>query len=145
MPSCVIRFGACIVCTAQIAGSSQPDQCRTKLTNSFRLIGTGKRVVTCHLTASSGTELKFIFAGNTWVFRDAMDEFGIKGRLESLAFVLLCVVRVCVQALSDDCTFAPKASIIPQKMRRKMKAKKAISACIPVIAPKMTSSTSSAT
>ena len=83
-----------------------------------------------------------------------MDEFGIKGRLESSAFVLLCVVRVClqshvrlscyvcvrvcVQALSDDCTFAPKASITTQKMRRKMRAKKAISVCIPVIAPKMT-------
>ena len=40
----------------------------------------GKRVLTCHLT-STGAELKFIWSGNTWAFRDAMDEFGVKGRL----------------------------------------------------------------
>ena len=39
----------------------------------------GKRVLTCHLTAENDTELKFIWSGNTWAFRDAMDEYGIKG------------------------------------------------------------------
>ena len=32
----------------------------------------GKRVATCHLTASSETELKFVWSGNTWAFRDAI-------------------------------------------------------------------------
>lgn len=32
----------------------------------------GKRVVTCHLVASSDSELKFIFSGQTWAFRDAI-------------------------------------------------------------------------
>lgn len=39
----------------------------------------GKRVATCHLTAASDTALKLIWSGNTWAFRDAMDEAGIKG------------------------------------------------------------------
>ena len=39
----------------------------------------GKRVLTCHLTAENETELKIIWSGNTWAFRDAMDEYGIKG------------------------------------------------------------------
>ena len=33
----------------------------------------GKRVAMCHLTASSETEeLKFVWSGNTWAFRDAI-------------------------------------------------------------------------
>ena len=39
----------------------------------------GKRVLTCHLTAENDTELKLIWSGNTWAFRNAMDEYGIKG------------------------------------------------------------------
>ena len=39
----------------------------------------GKRVATCHLTAASDTALKLIWSGNTWAFRDAMDDAGIKG------------------------------------------------------------------
>ena len=62
----------------------------------------GKRVVTLHITASSATELKLIWSGNTWdplfhtknvihgrtrkthqheAFREKMDEVGIKGQL----------------------------------------------------------------
>ena len=56
----------------------------------------GKRVATCHLNASSETELKFIWSGNTWVFRDAMDEHGIKGRLVRFVFVPFVRPRVHV-------------------------------------------------
>lgn len=38
-----------------------------------RLLGIGKRVATCHLTAASDSELKFIWSGNTWCFRDAVE------------------------------------------------------------------------
>jgi hypothetical protein len=38
-----------------------------------RWLGIGKRVATCHLTAASETELKFIWSGNTWCFRDAVE------------------------------------------------------------------------
>jgi hypothetical protein len=55
----------------------------------------GKRVATCHLT-SSESELKFIFSGNTWVFRDAMDEHGIKGRLVIFVFAPFVCSRVHV-------------------------------------------------
>ena len=51
----------------------------------------GKRVLTCHLTAASETELKLVFSGNTWVFRDAMDEHGIKGSRSVFVSVLACV------------------------------------------------------
>lgn len=51
----------------------------------------GKRVATCHLTAASDTELKMIWSGNTWAFRDAMDEHGIKGR----PILCICVSFVC--------------------------------------------------
>ena len=49
----------------------------------------GKRVATLHLSASSDTEMKLIWSGNTWVFRDAMDEHNIKGA------AVICVAFVC--------------------------------------------------
>lgn len=57
----------------------------------------GKRIVTCHLVASSDTELKFIFSGQTWAFRDALDEFGVKGRLGRSVFILFArpILIVC--------------------------------------------------
>ena len=40
--------------------------------------------MTCHLVASSDSELKFIFSGQTWAFRDAMDEaLGNRGMPEA--------------------------------------------------------------
>ena len=57
-------------------------QCKAE-ENHFDVLGIGKRVLTCHLTAENERELKFIWSGNTWAFRDAMDERGIKGRLVS--------------------------------------------------------------
>ena len=47
----------------------------------------GKRVATLHLTASSDTALKMIWSGNTWAFRDKMDEANIKG---TAVVVMLC-------------------------------------------------------
>ena len=58
----------------------------------------GKRVATCHLTASSETELKFIWSGNTWAFRDAMDEHGVKGFVICCICVLFVLHCVCVHA-----------------------------------------------
>ena len=52
----------------------------------------GKRVLTCHLTAENETEMKCIWSGNTWAFRDAMDEYGIKG-------LALSCARACVLQL----------------------------------------------
>ena len=39
----------------------------------------GKRVVTVTLRCSSEDTLRMIWSGNTWAFRDAMDEAGVKG------------------------------------------------------------------
>ena len=70
----------------------------------------GKREATVHLTAASDTELKLIWSGNTWVFRDAMDEAGIKGRRYSLCarvHVCMCAcVRVCLCARVRVCVCA---------------------------------------
>ena len=52
----------------------------------------GKRVATLHLSASSDTEMKLIWSGNTWVFRNAMDEHNIKGTAVTFA-ALVCHVR----------------------------------------------------
>ena len=48
----------------------------------------GKRVATLHLSATSDTELKLIWSGNTWVFRDAMDEHNIKGAAVTFAVLV---------------------------------------------------------
>ena len=60
----------------------------------------GKRVLTCHLTAENETELKFIWSGNTWAFRDAMDEAGVKGpySMRSLREAVL-YARACIPRL----------------------------------------------
>ena len=39
----------------------------------------GKRVVTVTLRCASEDTLRLIWSGNTWAFRDAMDEAGVKG------------------------------------------------------------------
>ena len=39
----------------------------------------GKRVVTITLRCASEDTLRLIWSGNTWAFRDAMDEAGVKG------------------------------------------------------------------
>ena len=59
----------------------------------FDYLGIGKRVLTCHLTAENERELKLLWSSNTWAFRDAMDEHGIKGRLVTCG---VCVPSVCV-------------------------------------------------
>ena len=67
----------------------------------------GKRVLTCHLTAENETELKFIWSGNTWAFRDAMDEYAIKG----VGFR----ARVCAAvALSRACSRAIATRLFPR-------------------------------
>ena len=66
----------------------------------------GKRVLTCHLTAENETELKFIWSGNTWAFRDAMDEYGIKGLALSCARVCVAIAlsRACSRAIATRCS-----------------------------------------
>ena len=59
----------------------------------------GKRVATCHLTAASDTALKLIRSGDTWAYRDAMEEAGIKGG------AAICVLRRCI-CLPQSCALA---------------------------------------
>ena len=80
----------------------------------------GKRVLTYHLTAENETQLKFIWSGNTWAFRDAMDEYGIKG----LAVVVVCALVCCNCALARmlarySNTSFPKASFTRPRTRRR--------------------------
>ena len=72
----------------------------------------GKRVATCHLTAASDTQLKLIWSGNTWAFRDAMDEAGIKGAAmrasmqRATVYVYVCL-RVCARWIVSCLRVAP--------------------------------------
>ena len=78
----------------------------------------GKRVLTCHLTAENETELKLIWSGNTWAFRDAMDEYGIKGLAFSCARVCCsCALARMLARYSN--TSVPKASITRPRTRRR--------------------------
>ena len=95
----------------------------------------GKRVATCHLTAASDTHLKLIWSGNTWAFRDAMDEAGIKGAAmrasmqRATVYVYVCL-RVCARWIVSCLRVAPfhthipcQVSIIPAKTTRKQRAR----------------------
>ena len=79
---------------------------RTKLK---RRLGIGKRVATCHLTAASETELKFIWSGNTWCFRDAVPSQAFSpGTSQSFCF-LICVGKSCIVDCGC-CAFARRKS-----------------------------------
>ena len=45
----------------------------------FPLYEVGKRVVTMFIQPESGTHVSVLFGGNTWAFRAALDEAGVKG------------------------------------------------------------------
>ena len=50
-------------------------------------LGIGKRVVTCHLAATSDTELKLIWSGNTWCYREAVSSQTFCLRTSESSFV----------------------------------------------------------
>ena len=58
----------------------------------------GKRVATLHLTAASETELKLIWSGNTWAFRDQMDQANIKGT--AVVVMLRCDACLCIPSFA---------------------------------------------
>ena len=45
----------------------------------FPFYEVGKRVVTMFIQPESGTHVSVLFGGNTWAFRAALDEAGVKG------------------------------------------------------------------
>ena len=66
----------------------------------------GKRVVTMFLQPESGTHVSVLWGGNTWNFRAALDEAGVKGAprriILTIAFVHLNVSRDRGAYLEDE-------------------------------------------
>ena len=66
----------------------------------------GKRIVTIFIQPESGTHVSVLFGGNTWNFRSALDEAGVKGAVLYNIKVSVCVNNrmLCVRGayLEDE-------------------------------------------
>ena len=104
MPGSRTQHACAIACPGGGHVSRSSERAKLK-----RRLGIGKRVATCHLTAASEAELKFIWSGNTWCFRDAVPSQTFSpGTSESFCF-LICVGNSCIVDCGC-CAFASRKS-----------------------------------